>query len=189
MKNNSSLSKNITVYYTSQCDPKKCSSLKVWRLYKQGRFKQLKGLNLVKNPAKIPRFSIILNPMSPRTLCISDQPIFLRSGITVLDCSWNQAESIFNIKFSNSRRLPTLLAANPVNYGKPAKLSSVEALSAAFILLDYVKMAEDILSVFNWGIQFLTLNANLLNNYKKCHTEEDMIKYEREYFPSLSSNV
>ncbi|WP_455464639.1 ribosome biogenesis domain-containing protein, partial [Candidatus Hodarchaeum mangrovi] len=72
---------------------------------------------------------------------------------------------------------------------KPAKLSSVEALSAAFILLDYVKMAEDILSVFNWGIQFLTLNANLLNNYKKCHTEEDMIKYEREYFPSLSSNV
>jgi len=189
MRNKSSLSKYVTVYYTAQCNPKKCSGLKIWRLYKQGRFKQLKGLNLVKNSSKIPRFSIILNPMSPRTLSINDQPIFLRSGITVLDCSWNQAESIFKIKFSNSRRLPTLLAANPVNYGKPSKLSSVEALAAAFILLDFAKMAEDILSGFNWGIQFLNLNVNLLNNYKKCLTEEDIVKYEQVYFPSLSSNV
>jgi len=189
MRNSFSLSKHLTVYYASQCDPKKCSGLKVWRLYKQGRFKQLKSLNLVKSLSKIPRFSVILNPLSSRTLSVNDQPIFLRSGITVLDCSWNQAESIFKFKFPNSRRIPTLLAANPVNYGKPAKLSTVEALAAAFILLDFTKMAEDILSAFNWGIQFLTLNANLLNNYKRCLTEEDIIKCEQEYFPSTSFNV
>ncbi|PVX23543.1 MAG: ribosome biogenesis protein, partial [Candidatus Bathyarchaeum sp.] len=55
-----------------------------------------------------------------------------------MDCSWVHAKEVFEASgYWVSRCLPYLVAANPVNYGKPTKLSTVEALAAALYIADY----------------------------------------------------
>ena len=182
MLNKHSKGSLITIYYANQCDRKKCTGVKLWHSFKQKKILSIDRMRFVKRIPQILRYSIILNPKSDDFLTIEDLEIFDRSGITVLDCSWNQAESIFAMKFPNSRKLPNFVAANPVNYGKQSKLTSVEALAAAFFLLKHPKISENLLSVFNWGSQFLSLNSNLLNDYLSCYNSEEVKKVEMDYF-------
>ena len=182
MKNESKKHSSITLYHANQCDKRKCTGMKTWQLYKDQKLHSFGSVRFVKRIAQIPRFSLILNPLAEEKLTQTDGTIFDRSGITVLDCSWNQAEDIFSKRFPNPRSLPRLVAANPVNYGKQSKLSSVEALAASLYILNYPKMAEDLLKHFKWGIQFLTLNKNLLEDYSTCLSTSEVTKVENEYF-------
>ena len=53
----------------------------------------------------------------------------------MIDCSWAHFDEItYRAVKSNERLLPTLLASNPVNFGKPIKLNCAEALSACLEL-------------------------------------------------------
>ena len=182
MKNDTSPSFSVTLYYADQCDRRKCTGIKTWQLYKQKKLTSLKQMRFVKRITQIPRFSLILNPLATEKLTISDNSILLRSGVTILDCSWNQAEELFSRDFPHLRSLPRLIAANPVNYGKQAKLSSVEALAATLYLLNYVEKAEDLLNHFHWGIQFFKLNQNLLTEYATCTTTDEVRQIEKQYF-------
>ena len=58
-------------------------------------------------------------------------------GICALDCSWNLAAKVIQSskKFSNNRKLPALLAGNPINYAKLGTLSTVEAIAGALYIL------------------------------------------------------
>lgn len=106
-------------------------------------------------------------------------------NIIVLDCTWSNSNNIFlNFKISNLQRksLPCLLAANPINFGRPYKLTSVEAFAAALYILDKKTQAISILSKFNWGLNFIKLNLNLLNDYSKATTNEEILDIENEYF-------
>jgi pre-rRNA-processing protein TSR3 len=173
---------SITIFHANQCDPKKCTGTKLWHFYRQGRFQNVRKINLVRRFPQIPRFSVILNPKATTFLTSQDVDVFQRSGLTVLDCSWNQAEEIFGKSFSNQRKLPLLIAANPVNYGRPERLSSVEALAAALYLLGLPDMATELLSVFKWGNQFWSLNAELMKEYTQCQDEKDFHKVIQSYF-------
>ena len=173
---------SITLFHANQCDKRKCTGMKIWQLYKSQKLVSFDQIRFVSRISQIPRFSLILNPLSTERLTKNDAIIYQRSGVTVLDCSWNQAENIFSQKFPNSRSLPRLIAANPVNYGKQSKLSSVEALAASLYILNFPKIAKDLLNHFKWGIQFLTLNKNLLTEYTTCSNTSDVIKVENEYF-------
>lgn len=132
-----------------ECDPKKCTAMK------------LKRLNLVKIIKKIQGSlinAIILNPFALKELSNLDRKTILRFGLIVIDCSWNNILILKKIDFQTSRKLPPLIAANPTNYGKWEKLSSAEALAAALFITEFFDQGNLILSKFSWGFQFKELN-------------------------------
>jgi pre-rRNA-processing protein TSR3 len=181
MRNNSKNRSVVTIYHADQCDRKKCTGIKTWRSYNKKKFPSINEMRFINRFPQILRYSLVLNPLAERIICHADLPIFIKSGLTVLDCSWNHTEEIFARKFIHLRRLPWLVAANPTNYGKPEKLTSVEALAASFFLLRMERTAEELMSVFKWGKQFLTLNFNLLSDYAACNNTEEIKEIEREY--------
>jgi pre-rRNA-processing protein TSR3 len=133
----------------NECDPKKCTSLKL------KKFNLLKMINTINGYLKN---SIILNPFAQKTISINDKELILKYGLIVIDCSWKKLLKFSEIGFGNYRKLPSLLAVNPVNYGKWEKLSSVEALAAALYITEFKDAGDLILSKFSWGIQFRELN-------------------------------
>jgi pre-rRNA-processing protein TSR3 len=162
----------LYIYHASQCNPKKCTGKKLARF----------GLaNLFEKVQKVPSRSILLDPMAEQALSRSDS---VAHGITVLDCSWEEVERVFpqllrmNLKH---RALPYLVAANPINFGRPLKLTSVEAFAAALYILGYKEQAENILVKFNWGHTFLDLNREPLEDYSKARDSTEVVKIQEEY--------
>ncbi len=163
----------IIIYHAKQCNVKQCTALK---LKKFGLAKVVYSID------RIPRNSIVLNPFSDVVLSIEDRK-FLKNGLVALDCSWRFAKEVF-CKLSKKtvqRRLPLFVAANPVNYGKVAVLSTAEALFSALYILGYKEEAKKILSKFKWGETFIRLNKNLLEDYSN-KDKDGIIEIEKEYF-------
>jgi pre-rRNA-processing protein TSR3 len=73
------------------------------------------------------------------------------------------------------------MAANPVNFGKPCMLSSVEALAASLYILGERERAAELLSKVNWGIRFLEVNREPLDLYADAKDSAEVIKIQREY--------
>ena len=132
-----------------ECDRKKCTALKLARLNLVKIISNIKGRNLK---------AIVLNPFAKDELSASDRDLILRHGLIVIDCSWKRIFNLKNIHYTNGRTLPPLIAANPVNYGKWEKLSSVEALAAALYIINFEEWGDLILSKFNWGLEFKSIN-------------------------------
>jgi len=131
---------------------------------------------------KIPKRGIVLNPKASNVFSPDDKP-YLSHGLVAIDCSWKRIDEAFSKRFRGlNRRLPLLIAANPINYGKISILSSAEALAAALYIADYVEESRKLISIFKWGSNFLELNKNPLEDYKLAKSPEEMIKIEREYF-------
>ena len=129
----------------------------------------------------IPSFkTALLHPFSERTLLNNEKTTF--NSITAVDCSWNKAEEMFQKKYSGiPRKLPPLLAGNPVNYSKINKLTTVEALASASFILGNEELCSDLLAKFNWGHTFLELNENLLKDYQNAQSEDDVNSIITEY--------
>ena len=122
----------------------------------------------------------MLHPFSERTLLNNEKTTF--NSITAVDCSWNKAEEMFQKKYSGiPRKLPPLLAGNPVNYSKINKLTTVEALASASFILGNEELCSDLLAKFNWGHTFLELNENLLKDYQNAQSEDDVNSIITEY--------
>lgn len=117
--------------------------------------------------------------------CVSpmDREIVEEHGCAVVDCSWARLEDtpFSRMKTPNPRLLPFLVAANPVNYGKPCQLSCVEAIAATLIITGFPTEAEFYLNKFSWGHSFLELNAELLEKYAKCTSTEEIIQVQDKF--------
>ncbi|MBN2150039.1 MAG: DUF367 family protein [Candidatus Lokiarchaeota archaeon] len=152
----------LHVLHLDQDDPKKCTARK------------LKKFGLVRlHPSlkTIPIKSLKLDPFAEAIMGTADRDAILRSGLTVVDCSWNEATGVFErLRLKNGRRLGVdFLAANPINYAMPGKLSSVEALAASLIITGFFDEAEFLLSKFGWGHTFLDLNKPLIDEIKASY--------------------
>ena len=167
------------------CDPKRCSGKKLARL---GLIRELRvgnrfhGIvlscafrfqvcrNLLINPACRPKGKGIVSP--------ADKDIISTGGLAVVECSWARLDEVPFGKISSPHErirkypnhpcskpaselffiVPYLLAANPVNYGKPWKLNCVEALAAAFYITGYEDYGRRLLQDFGWGASFWKVN-------------------------------
>ena len=158
----------INVLMFNQDDPKKCTAAKLVRF------------GLAKKITSIRSKTALLHPFSERTLLNNEKTTF--NSITAVDCSWNKAEEMFQKKYSGiQRKLPPLLAGNPVNYSKINKLTTFEALASASFILGNEELCSDLLAKFNWGHTFLELNENLLNDYQSAQSEDDVNSIITEY--------
>jgi ribosome biogenesis protein Tsr3 len=81
-------------------------------------------------------------------------------GSILMKWRWNPTKIM---KDFVSRRIwwvvvPYMLAANPVNYGKPIKLNCAEALAGCLLFSGFTEEAETVMDTFKWGPTFFTLN-------------------------------
>ena len=163
---------SIIIYHAGQCDPKKCTGVRLQRMNR---------VSTMKDMGRIPKRAVVLNPISETALSPADRDVILRFGLVALDCSWKQAEEVFaRSRGDNQRALPYLLAANPVNTYKPIKLSTAEALAATLFIIGEVSLAQDIMSVFKWGHSFLSLNKEWLEAYAECSSSTEVVKIQQE---------
>jgi len=155
-------------------DPKKCSAKKLHRF----GFAKLE-----KNIKKLPKHAILLSPFAEKSLSKEDLSVAEKVGILAVDCSWENAEQRFQ-ELSKSyalRALPFVVAVNPVNYGKPFKLTTLEAFAASLYILGEVDYALEILKIYNWGPHFLELNKQPLEDYRKAKNSTEVIEAMKHY--------
>lgn len=156
----------VLMFY--QDDPKKCTAAKMVKF------------GLAQNIAKIGNNGLVLDPFSKKTLLPKDR--FLVNSVVGIDCSWNLVNQAFSKKFNGiKRKLPPLLAGNPVNYSKLNKLTTAEALSASLIILGYEDQGLELLDKFKWGHTFYELNQNLFEEYSKLENEEQIELILKDY--------
>lgn len=162
----------VAMWDFNQCDPRKCSGRKLARL---GLIKCLK----IKH--KFP--GLVLTPISNQYVSPSDREVVNTKGIAVVDCSWAKIEQtpLTALKPAYPRILPFLVAANPINYGRPYKLSCVEAIAATMYITGYEKEAEYYMDQFSWGHSFMELNREILDIYKNCTNSSSILEAQEKY--------
>jgi pre-rRNA-processing protein TSR3 len=166
-------SPRLTIYHANQCDPKRCTGLKLKR----------HGLARVVTSIKfLPRRAIVLNPFGEIAFSPADRQRIQNFGLAALDCSWEHAQKVLSAHVKGtSRCLPILIAGNPTNYAKATKLSTVEAIAGALHIAGFRDEAEKVLSIFVWGHTFLELNHALLENYASAKDSTEIIEMQRSF--------
>lgn len=168
----------ITVYHAGQCDPKKCTGLKLSH----------HGLaRIVRQTKFLPRRAVVLNPFSEIAFSPADRERINDFGLAALDFSWEHVEPVLlkHVR-GTSRCLPILVAGNPVNFGKPTKLTTAEALASALYIAGFSKQAEELLSIFKWGHTFIELNRERLESYSKAKNSTEVVALQERFFASAN---
>ena len=166
-------SPRITVYHANQCDPKRCTGLKLERL----------GLaRIVSKTRFLPKRALVLNPFSEIAFSPADRQRLADFGVVALDCSWEHAQKVLlkHVR-GTSRCLPILIAGNPVNFGKATKLTTAEAIAAALYIAGFTEEAVRVLSVFTWGHTFLKLNNELLKAYTNAKNSTEIVNLQQTF--------
>jgi len=159
----------LYAFRDNSCDPKKCT---VKRLERSGLVRVLSKIS------HIPRNTILLDPTVPQALSPADRPA---RSLTALDCSWEVLDTGAVSSWRKRRALPFLVAANPINFGRPYLLTSVEALGASLFILGESEQARVVLESQNWGPRFLELNEEPLSLYARAGDSTEIIAIQKMF--------
>lgn len=161
----------LHVRYEGDDDPDKCTARKLARF----------DLATLHRSARETPPGVVLNPHAEQALSPADRRDIAPERLVALDCSWETAEAEQFSLGGPHRALPFLVAANPVNYGTPFQLTTVEALAGALCVLGERSHAEELLAKFRWGHTFLELNDEPLRRYADCADSGDVVAVQEEY--------
>ncbi len=159
----------LYAYRDNTCDPRKCT---VKKLERAGLVKILHKVS------QIPRSTLLLDPTAAQALSPADRGA---PSVTALDCSWEVLDTGAVRTWRRRRALPYLVAANPVNFGRPFRLTSVEACAAALWILGEAEQAREILMRFGWGIRFLEVNEEPLRLYAAAKDSSEVVEIQAGY--------
>ncbi|MHA1860891.1 MAG: DUF367 family protein, partial [Candidatus Ranarchaeia archaeon] len=154
---------------------KKCTAIRMHKYGYVSIFYRLRDM---------PAHALFLNPLSIKALSPADQDIAEEYGLVALDCSWADAERLHRMKRRlEHRALPYLVAANPTNYGRPLRLSTLEAVAAALYILGEHDRATEICTKYNWGPHFIELNITRLSAYSHASDSAEIIELQKGFLP------
>ncbi|MEM0027713.1 MAG: DUF367 family protein [Ignisphaera sp.] len=172
----------ILIYSKHEDDPNLCTAE---RLVRHGLAERIRRY------IEIPECSVVLNPFANTYIKSSDRVYVQTCGIVAIDVSWKRGiDTLKKIRRGNQRALPILIAANSINYGKPFKLSTAEALVAALIITGFHEEALEIASLFKWGQHFILLNRERIEKYLQAQSDEELEQIQRTIFNiNTSSNT
>ena len=159
----------LHVRYEGDDDPDKCTARKLARF----------DLAELHRSARATPPGIVLDPHAEQALSPADSS--LGDRLVALDCSWETAEEEAFRLDGPHRALPFLVAGNPVSYGTPYRLTTVEAFAGALCILGHREQAEEILGKFRWGHTFLELNDEPLRRYADCADSTEVVAVQAEY--------
>jgi pre-rRNA-processing protein TSR3 len=160
------ISVSIMLWEFGQNDPKRDSGSKMCRL---GYARKLQQGDFFPGIVLSSEASVFVSP--------ADATLVGNYGIAGINCSWNRLDEIpFGSmgKGKHQRLLPLLFAANTVNYGKPFKMNTAEAVAACLYITGYKEDAHSLMETFSYGLEFLRLNHDALEAYSKCADEHQV---------------
>lgn len=162
----------LAMWDFEQCDPNACSGKKLFRL---------NALRLLKLREPFP--GVVLTPTATEVVSPADRALIEEHGAAVVDCSWKELDAVpwSKMRMGAPRLLPLLIAANPVNYGRPSKLNCAEALAGTLAVVGLEEDARNVLAYFNWGESFFDVNEELLAGYQQCTTSDEVRTFQEMY--------
>ena len=159
----------IHVRYVGDDDPDKCTAR---------RLAQFDLVALHRRDRDLP-YGILLDPFADRALSPADRD--LSDRLVAVDCSWRHADEAQFRRPGIHRALPFLVAANPVNYGRPFALTTLEALAGALWILGEQEQARAVATAVDWGETFLTLNEEPLGRYAAAEDSTAVVAVQDDY--------
>eukprot|EP00904_Undaria_pinnatifida_P013798 jgi/Undpi1/9549/HiC_scaffold_27.g12005.m1 len=167
-----SIGVSLRMWDFEQCDVKRCTGRKLCRL---GVVREME--------LGAPFSGLVLSPNGELTVSPADREIVETLGMSVIDCSWARLDEIpfHQMRRGHHRLLPFLVAANPVNYGRPMKLSCAEAIAATLYIVGHQDEAVVVMDQFGWGAEFLRVNADVLETYAACADGSEVVRAQGEF--------
>ena len=156
-------------------DPKKCTGKRMEKF----------GLGKSVSVRGVPPGAIVLSANGNQILSPADAKK-ARRGVAVLDMTWTNIDQEPHMRGVLLRRLPYLLASNPVNWGKPWQLNSAEAVLASLLIMGFDEQADLFMPRFNWAPEFVNLNRSLLEAYRAADGPEEVERIQNEYIESIT---
>lgn len=162
----------LAMWDFEQCDPNACSGKKLYRC---------NALRLLK--LQEPFAGVVLTPSATEVVSPADTDVVRQYGAAVVDCSWKELDAVpwSKMRMGAPRLLPLLIAANPVNYGRPSKLNCAEALAATLAIAGLEEDAHNVLAYFAWGESFFALNEELLAGYRGCRDAAEVAAFQERF--------
>lgn len=163
---------SLQMWDLNHCAPNKCTGRKLVR------FHLVRPLRLNERSP-----GVVLSPRGSAAISRADADLAERAGLAVVDCSWARLDEVpfERMRAGAERLLPFLVAANPINYGRPLHLSCAEALAAGLYIMGFETPARKVLSKFTWGHSFWELNVTVLERYATCESGADVVRVQSEW--------